>query len=562
MSSQNLSLPHYSEFYQNFNRQDFDKHFVGDFSGQINPAIECCDRYAHTDKIALYWEGLDGQSEEVSFKKLKEETAKVANFLVAQGVKPGDFVAGLLPRTPQLLYTIIGAWKAGAIYQPLFTAFGPKAIEQRLQTSKAKVIITDHINRPKLEEVKFPRTDGVKVVLSRDENAQKYEGDFDYAKDISQQSSEFEPVARSGEDLMMMLSTSGTTGLPKGVPVPIHALTSFKIYMDYAVDLREEDRFWNLADPGWAYGLYYSVTGPLINGHSLLFNEAGFTAEDTYRVIKKYKITNLAGSPTAFRLLIGAGEELAREIKGQLRRVSSAGEALNPEVIRWFREELGTVICDHYGQTELGMVVNNHHSLDHTKKAGSMGFPMPGYKMAVVDENGQEVAPNTPGELAVDIANSSVLWFKGYYQKETDSIRKGYYHTHDTAEMNEEGLFTYVGRSDDVITSSGYRIGPFDVESALVEHPAVVESAVVGIPDEERTEIVKAYIVLNPKTLKEIGTMEEEQQKKFKEDLKEEISLFVKKSLAAHAYPRIIEFLDQLPKTPSGKIQRYLLRSK
>ena len=539
----------YKSVYSNFNINDELETFQGDFSQGINAAIECCDRHANTDKIALRWEGVEGQYEEISFKKLKVESAKVAEFLNSQGVKAGDFVSGLLPRTPELLYTIIGTWKAGAVYQPLFTAFGPKAIEQRLNTSQSKVIITDEVNRSKLNDIEFPIK---KVIYNRDKKFIIDESDFDYRKAISSLSGDFEAIMRKGDDLMMMLSTSGTTGLPKGVPVPIKALVSFKLYMDLAVDLRADDKFWNLADPGWAYGLYYSVTGPLINGNALFFYEGGFTAEDTYSVIKRHGITNLAGSPTAFRLLIGAGDDKAKDIKGQLRRVSSAGEALNPEVIRWFKVELDTVICDHYGQTELGMVINNHHSLEQTKKAGSMGFPMPGYTTLIVDDESNEVQPNTPGELAIDISKSDVLWFSGYYQKETNSIRNGYYHTGDTAEVNEEGLFTYVGRSDDVITSSGYRIGPFDVESALVEHEAILEAAVVGKPDPERTEIVKAFVVLNDKFSK----IED------KKKLKEEIALFIKKGLAAHAYPKEIDFVEELPKTPSGKIQRYLLKNR
>ncbi|MFG1511410.1 AMP-binding protein, partial [Halobacteriovorax sp. HFRX-2_2] len=293
--------------------------------------------------------------------------------------------------------------------------------------------------------------------------------------------------------------------------------------------------------------LYYSVIGPLVNGNALLFYEGGFSTESTVRVIQKYKVTNLAGSPTAFRLLIGNGDEVSKAIKGQLRVVSSAGEPLNPEVINWFKNKLDVVINDHYGQTETGMTVNNHHELEHEIKPGSMGYAMPGYKVVILDENGKVAPPNTPGVIAVDIANSPIMWFKGYLKAETPAIANGFYTTGDTAEQTEDGRITYVGRNDDVITSSGYRIGPFDVESVLLEHPCVLETAVIGKPDPKRTEIVKAFVVLN---------------KGFEasEELKEELSLFVKKGLAAHAYPREIEFIEELPKTPSGKVQRFLLK--
>lgn len=537
----------YLDYYNDFKIKDIEDTFDGSFKTGINACIELCDRHAKNDpnKIALFYEGINGESEEVTFLKLKEESARIANFLTSQGIKEGEIISTLLPRTPELLYVVLGAWRAGVIYQPLFTAFGPDAIEQRLETSQAKLVFTDEVNYSKLLKVKIKPT---AIVFKRDESFSIPSNAIDYKEVIPKQSIDFAPVLRGGEETFMLLSTSGTTGLPKGVPIPLRGLNAMKLYMDLAVDLRSDDRFWNIADPGWAYGLYYSITGPLINGNALMFYEGGFTAEDTYRLIKKYKITNLAGSPTAFRLLIGAGNKMANEIKGQLRRVSSAGEALNPEVIRWFKEELGTPICDHYGQTETGMMVNNHHALEHKINPGSMGFPMPGFQIAILDEDGKLAPANTPGILSVDIKNSPSLWFSGYYKKETPAIENGFYRTGDTAEMAEDGLITYVGRSDDVITSSGYRIGPFDVENSLIEHPSVLEVAVVGKPDPKRTEIVKAFVVLN-------------KGYEASDDLKEELSLFVKDRLAAHAYPREIEFIEALPKTPSGKVQRFILRS-
>jgi acetyl-CoA synthetase len=227
--------------------------------------------------------------------------------------------------------------------------------------------------------------------------------------------------------------------------------------------------------------------------------------------------------------------------------VSSAGEPLNAEVIRWFDSALGVPIYDHYGQTEIGMVVNNHHGLEHAVRPGSAGFPTPGYRVVVLDDDHNELGPNAPGELAIDIARSPLLWFSGYWKRETPAIAKGYYSTGDRVELEKNGSISFIGRSDDVITSSGYRIGPFDVESALIEHPAVVEAAVIGVPDPERTEIVKAFVVLSDRF-------------QASDDLAEQLALHVKRRLSAHAYPRAIEFLDELPKTPSGKVQRFVLR--
>ncbi|RVD46104.1 AMP-binding protein, partial [Mesorhizobium sp. M8A.F.Ca.ET.023.02.2.1] len=348
-------------------------------------------------------------------------------------------------------------------------------------------------------------------------------------------------------DLFMMMSTSGTTGLPKGVPVPLSALLAFGAYMRDAIGLRPDDIFWNIADPGWAYGLYYAITGPLLLGIATTFNEGAFTAKSTYDVIERLGVTSLAGSPTAFRLLLAEGADAAARVKGRLRVVSSAGEPLNPEVIRWFDAHLDAPIHDHYGQTENGMMVNNHHGLAHPVRAGSAGFAMPGYRMVVLDEAGNELGPNQPGILAVDIANSPLRWFGDYHQAETPAISGGYYRTGDTVEYEPDGSISFIGRADDVITSSGYRIGPFDVESALIEHPAVTEAAVVGVPDSQRTEIVKAFVILAPAY-------------KGSPELAEELAQHVRKRLSAHAYPREVEFVTELPKTPSGKIQRFLLR--
>jgi acetyl-CoA synthetase len=403
--------------------------------------------------------------------------------------------------------------------------------------------VTNTANRGKLAEVKnCPR---VATVLAPGEALP--EDDIDFRAAVAAASTDCPPVPRKGDDLFMMMSTSGTTGLPKGVPVPLRALMAFGAYMREAIGLRPDDVFWNIADPGWAYGLYYAITGPLQFGVATTLYEGGFTAESTYDIIERLGVTSLAGSPTAFRLLLAAGPEAAARVKGRLRVVSSAGEPLNPEVIRWFDANLAASIHDHYGQTELGMVVNNHHGLIHPVRHGSAGYAMPGYRIAVLDEAGNELGPNQPGVLAVDIEKSPLLWFTGYYQKETPAIAGGYYRTGDTVELEPDGSVSFIGRADDVITSSGYRIGPFDVESALIEHPAVNEAAVVGVPDPQRTEIVKAFVILAPGYQ---GSPE----------LVEELAQHIKKRLSAHAYPREIDFVAELPKTPSGKIQRFLLR--
>jgi acetyl-CoA synthetase len=538
--------PSYLEYYHRFRTDQIVETLSGSLSTGINACFECCDRHAPSGKVALEWESQDGRRASYTFGQLRDMAAKFANYLKSRGVGPGDVVAGMLPRTPELLVTILGTWRAGAVYQPLFTAFGPKAIDHRLQISGAKLIVTDPVNRSKLDEVKDLPT--VAIVARTDKGERAALGDDDFHRAMSEMGTEFAPVLRFGDDSFLLMSTSGTTGLAKGVPVPLRALLSFQVYMTQAVDLRPDDKFWNIADPGWAYGLYYSVTGPLLLGHATTFYDGPFTVESTYRIIKTHGISNLAGSPTAFRMLIAAGPEAAAPVQGQLRVVSSAGEPLNPEVIRWFAAHLDAPIYDHYGQTELGMVVNTHHGLDHAIQVGAAGLSMPGYRVVVLDGNGNEAPPNTPGELSVDLARSPLHWFCGYLNQPTPSISGGYYRTGDLAECGPDGHLSFVGRNDDVITSAGYRIGPFDVESALIEHPAVTEVGVIGRPDVERTEIVKAFVVL---------------QKGYEpsNELTEELSQFVKKRLSAHAYPREIAYVMDLPKTPSGKLQRFILRN-
>lgn len=516
---------------------DFETTVADTLAGRLdalNACVECCDRHVGADRTALVWEGRNGERATWTFEQLQAASARFANLLASRGIGAGDCVSGILPRTPELLITILGTWRAGAIYQPLFTAFGPKAIEHRVHTAGSKLVVTDVLNRVKLDEVEQAP---LALVVGED-----------FWAEMEQQTDRFEPVMRQADDPFLLMFTSGTTGLAKPLQVPLKAIVAFVGYMREAVGLRREDRFWNLADPGWAYGLYYAVTGPLALGHATTFYEGAFSVESTCRVIREYGITNLAGSPTAFRLLLAARDEVEAALKGRLRAVSSAGEPLTPEVIRWFAESLGCTIHDHYGQTELGMVLCNHHALQHPVRLGAAGFAMPGHRVVVLDERQRELPAGQPGILALDRSRSPLFWFPGYRAMATKSFVGDYYLSGDTVELNDDGSISFVGRADDVITTSGYRVGPFDVESALIEHPAVIEAAVIGKPDPERTERVKAFVVLHAGYAADDALAEALQQ-------------YVRKRLSAHAYPREIEFVSELPKTPSGKIQRFLLRN-
>lgn len=530
--------------------QDFDLNTVASqyLSGSmqaVNACYECCDRHANSDAIALYWHGKDGRKEQYSFAELKKYSSQFANFLKSQGIGKGDRVSGLLPRTPELIITILATWRIGAVYQPLFTAFGPKAIEHRIQLAQSKLVVTDLANRDKLSEISnCPPI----VTVHAETEAERYPHDLSFWTVLNRQAEACELEILNVDDPFLLMFTSGTTGPAKPLKVPLKALIAFASYMQNAIGLTPEDAFWNIADPGWAYGLYYAITGPLMLGHSTLFYEGGFNAESVCEIVEEYGITNLAGAPTAYRMMMAADPAQMAKLRGKLRVVSSAGEPLNPEVIRWFKEVLDVPIYDHYGQTEVGMVVCNHHALEHPVRSGSAGFASPGYRIAVVDEHGHELAADIPGILAVDISQSPMMWFSGYEESRKSPFVGHYYLTGDTAEIHADGSMSFVGRSDDVITTSGYRVGPFDVESALLEHDAVIEVAVIGVPDPERTEVIKAFVILaNNFTASN--------------HLEEELGQFVKKRLSAHAYPRLIEFVTELPKTPSGKIQRFLLRN-
>lgn len=526
--------------------QDFDyealisKSLVGTAQA-LNAYIECCERYVGSDKVALIWQAKDGRSEQWTFEQLAEASGKLANYFQHVGIQTGDCIAGLLPRTPELLITILATWRIGAIYQPLFTAFESKAIEHRLDTANTQLVVTNSEQRSKLNHIEVAQI----LTVYTDQHEKKFDPDF--WQEVDKQHATFEAVQLGFDDDFLMMFTSGTTGLAKSVPVPLKAVLAFKEYMLHAVGLTEEDSFWNLADPGWAYGLYYGITGPLALGHSIIMDERAFSVDNALEIIKKYKVSNLTGSPTAFRMFFGFKEKFDASIQAHLRVVSSAGEPLTPEVIHWFKQDLKVNIFDQYGQTELGMVIGNHHALQHPVKIGSAGFANPGHRFAVLNQNHEEVERGEIGTLAIDFSQSPLTWFKGYGGNNRKSFVGHYYLTGDTVKLNELGGIDFVGRADDVITTSGYRVGPFDVESTLLECAEVLESAVIGKPDIERTEIVKAFVVLKPQVAASAA-------------LATQLQDYVRSRLSKHSYPREIEFVEHLPKTSSGKIQRNLLK--
>jgi len=540
-----MSYQAYQPFYDQFDASRLARDVLhGDLNQGINACVEVCDKWAtEPDRIALNYQGVEREPESWSFARLQARAARFANLLTQQGIGKGDRVAALLPRTPELLVVILGTLRAGAVYQPLFTAFGPGAIEYRLDRASTRLVVTDEQNRFKLDDVK-----NCPPIVRVTQTGGAPHPDIDYHTQLAAQSDQFEPVLIGADEPMLQMFTSGTVGKSKGVAVPVRALLSFHVYMTWAIDLQPEDRYWNVADPGWAYGLYYAVLGPLLLGATTHFNENGFTPETTYRMIRDYGITNLAAAPTAYRMLMANDHVLNEGDQLGLRVASSAGEPLNPEVISWVKRRLGCPVMDHYGQTETGMTCCNHHALEHQVRVGSMGFSLPGHRVVALSGEYEEVGCDETGQLAVDVENSPLFFFQGYTWGEKDPFHGRYYLTGDVVISHGDGSYSFTGRDDDIITTAGYRVGPADVESTLLEHPAVAESGVVGKPDSARGSVIKAYVVIKPQFDPD-------------ETLADELKELVRNRLSTHAFPREIEFVQELPKTPSGKIQRFILRN-
>lgn len=542
----------YSDYYNNFDINALLTEIFGEhLDDRLNAYMACCGRHVRdgrADKLALVHEDTAGNVTRMSFTELDKASAQVANLLQSYGVKVGDQVATMLPRTPELLTIVLAIWRIGAVYQPLFTAFGYDSIKYRMDKANTKVVFTNQENRGKFEDL----AEQTKMVLVGTEGNSKIWGDDNYAEMTAAQPQTIEPVILDTDAPFLQMFTSGTVGKAKGVSVPLAALSAFYLYMRYAIDLREDDHYWNMADPGWAYGLYYAITGPLLLGVTTYFNEAGFDAQNTRDFMVRHKITNIASSPTAFRMMKSSGvfEKAHNDVdaKLSLRCANSAGETLNTEVVNWVDTYLSCKICDHYGQTETGMTCCAHHALAHKSPVGSMGMALPGHTLVVLDDDMNVLPDGEQGQLTVVVSQSPAFYFRGYSWNEKQAFVDDYYLTGDVVERHSDGSYWFSGRDDDIITTAGYRVGPTDVENTVLEHAAVAESAAVGIPDEERGHTIKSYVVLKDGVE---GT----------EEIAQQIKDLVRKRLSAHAYPREVEFVSELPKTPSGKIQRFLLRS-
>lgn len=491
-------------------------------SADANLAALLCDDH-DPSAVAFTFVESDLSSRDLTYGELRDLSARFATGLAAMGIARGDRVGVLMSKRLELVVALLGIWRLGAVHVPLFTAFATPAIAMRVEAAAARVVVTEPDQRSKLDSL-----DGITVIEAG-------EG-FDAM--IREHEPLLESVAVGGDGVMIQLFTSGTTGKPKGVPVPVTALASFVAYMTYGLDVSEDDVFWNAADPGWAYGLYYAILGPMAMGRRSLMLHAGFTPQLTVSVMQQFGVTNFAAAPTVYRSL--SKDPAVGGIT--LRRASSAGEPLTPDVLVWSEAALGVPVRDHYGQTEHGMVIVNgwHDSVREPVLPGSMGKPLPGFTAGVVED-----------QIGFEVAGSPLMWFTGYVDAPEKTAERftedgAWYLTGDSGRV-QDGSYFFSARNDDVIIMAGYRIGPFDVESVLVEHPSVMDVAVVGQPDDIRGEVIEAYVVLAENVP---GTPE----------LEAELQKMVKENFAAHAYPRTVHFVDALPKTPSGKVQRFLLR--
>ncbi|MCZ1004082.1 AMP-binding protein [Streptomyces mirabilis] len=512
-----------------------------------------CDRHP-ADAVAFTVIEADLSARDLTFGELRRDSARCAAALAGIGVDPGDAVAVLMGKSADLIVALLGIWRRGAVHVPLFTAFAPPAIALRLEASTAKAVVVDADQRHKLAPGEdMPADAPWQVVVAGGEPA---EGELSFDRLLGAcrgDEPEGQAVAVGGDAALVHLFTSGTTGTPKGVPVPVKALASFQAYLECGLDVRPDDVFWNAADPGWAYGLYYAILGPLAAGHRSLLLHSGFSSALTWQVMRDFGVTNFAAAPTVYRSLRSAPEPVPDGLR--LRAASSAGEPLTPEVITWAEQALGVPVRDHYGQTEHGMVIVNGwaNAVRSPVRPGSMGRPLPGWSAEVLHDERDEPAPaGTAGRVAIKVADSPLMWFSGYagapdMTAERFTADGQWYLTGDAGTRDEDGYFFFSARDDDVIIMAGYRIGPFDVESVLLQHDLVTDVAVVGVPDTLRGEVLEAFVVLRAGAVGDDALAKELQQ-------------LVKSRFAAHAYPRTVHFTDRLPKTPSGKIQRFVLR--
>lgn len=518
-------------------------------------ALDCHLNHPVQDKLALRWISKHDQITDFSYRELSQQTSRFADLLSHLGLSRGSRVFSLSGRMPELYIAAIGTLKAGCVFTPLFSAFGPDPIRSRMEIGSADLIITTRsLYRKKLKNW-WRELPHIKAVLLIDGNPDDEPGCYDYSTLMADADPDKACEQTQAEDMALLHFTSGTTGKPKGV---IHVHEAVKHHINsayYALDLKPDDIYWCTADPGWVTGTTYGIIAPLCLGVTMIVDEAEFDAERWYQILQDQQVTVWYTAPTAIRMLMKNGDTLPKQFDlSRLRFMASVGEPLNPEAVEWSERVLGMPFHDNWWQTETGgILIANVPSLPI--KPGSMGKPLPGIVAGIVnpDSNGiprTETQPMTVGELAVQPGWPSM--FRGYLNKpeKYQSCFTGeWYLSGDLAMKDEDGYFWFVGRKDDLIKSSGHLIGPFEVESVLMEHPAVSEAGVIGVPDPVAGQVVKAFVAVKPEFSAD-------------EELQQALLGLARKRLGAAVAPKDIAFRQNLPKTRSGKIMRRLLKAR
>jgi acetyl-CoA synthetase len=494
---------------------------------RYNIAADVCDRHDPA-ALAMIHERHDGALREVYWGELQALANRAANLLAGCGVGKGDRVAVVLPPTAETAAMFFGTWKLGAILLSMSVLYGDEGIAHRLGDSEPTVLVTDAENAPRLADAPVPR------VLVLDDAT------------LAAESSEFQTMDTSADDPAQLYYTSGTTGLAKGI---VHAHRYLLAHNEFVHchDVQAGERFHGMGEWAWAAGIC-PLLGPWRLGavQAVYQREGGFDPHKQLGFLSRHEVTNVFATPTAIRSMMSIADAATRYPQ-RFRVVCSAGEPLNPEAIRWFREQYGVTVLDYYGLTESYPLCGNFPWME--VREGSMGRPMPGWDVAILDEDERPLPAGERGEICLR-ARTNPHYPLGYWRLPDATVETfggAWFHTKDAARMDEDGYVWYEGRADDVIIAAGYRIGPFEVESVCLEHPAVAEAAAVAAPDERRGNVVKAYIVLAAGNAPS-------------DELAQEIKGFVRDRLSAYAYPRLIEFVDDLPKTLTGKIRRIELR--
>ncbi len=497
---------------------------------RYNIAVDVCDKHPR-DKLAMIWEDWRGSEREVTFGELSDLSNSFANVLAAAGVERGDRVATLLPSLPETAAVFLGTYKHGAILLSMSVLYGDEGIQHRLRDSGAKLVVTDAENRDRIPDGMVEQV----IVME------------DLVSELDMASDEYDVVDTAADDPAQLYYSSGTTGLAKGI-LHAHRYLLAHEEFEFCHDVREGERFHGMGEWAWAAGIA-PLLGPWRYGATALVyaRKGGFDPHEQLAFLVKHGVQGMFTTPTALRAMTAVSDAAKQYPLPELRNVCSAGEPLNPEVIRWFRDQYGLTVLDYYGLTESYPLCGNFPTVE--VREGSMGRPMPGWEVAILDEDEQSLPPGERGEICLR-ARSNPHYPIGYWNRDEDTAEVfggDWFHTKDAAEADEDGYIWYAGRADDVIISAGYRIGPFEVESACVEHPAVLEAAAVASPDERRGDIVKAFIVLA-------------EGHEPSDETADAIKTFVRGHLSAYAYPREIEFVGDLPKTLTGKIRRIELR--